>query len=192
VSGAPHTFTLGSMKLKLLTGLYLGLWITVAVVLAYFGLGIGVSPWITAAGVFVAFFFINGSLAYHFRSRQLRREGQTPPRYINYLFQTDKFNFNEPTQVPALVRIVLGLIVSFGAALFLFAGGVFILAHQSSRHLLAGCILFSLGAAFAYVGYRVIRMNHPSRRLFGRDRDVGLPNNSPQPTANDAAAERPR
>lgn len=178
------------MKLRLLVGLYLGLWVTLAVVLAYFGMAVGVSPWVTVGGVFVTFFFINGSLAYVFRSRQLKREGRTPPSYINYVFQTDRFN--QPAQVPALVRIALGLIVIFGAALFLFAGGVFMLTHKSSGQLFAGCLLFSLGAAFAYVGYRVIRMNHPSRRLFGRDRDLGLPNNSQQPTANDAAAERPR
>jgi len=178
------------MKLRLLVALYLALWVAVAVVLAYFGTAVGASPWVTAGGVFVAFFFINGSLAYVFRSRQLKREGQTPPSYINYLFQTDKFN--EPRRVPALIRIALGLIVSFGAALFVFAGGIFILAHKSSGELFAGCILFSLGAAFAYVGYRVIRMNHPNRRLFGRDRDVALPDNSLQPTANNAAAERLR
>lgn len=178
------------MKLKLLVAMYLGSWVGLAAVLAYFGVGIGVPVWATAVSVFVVFFFVNGSLAYVYRSRHLKREGQTPPGYVNYLFQTQKIS--DPVQVPAPVRVALGLIVAFGAALFVLAGGVLILGAKNSGQLLAGCILLALGSAFAYVAYRVIRMSRPGRRLFGADRDLGLPNNSLQPTPNDGAAERPR
>ena len=151
----------------------MGSWVGLATVLAYFGVGIGVPVWATAALVFVAFFFINGSLAYVLRSRQLKREGQTPPAYFNYLFQTQKIK--DPIQVPALVRVAMGSIVAFGAALFVFAGVVLILGAKSSGHLFAACVLLSLGLAFAYVAYRVFRLSRPARRLFGADRDLELP-----------------
>jgi hypothetical protein len=178
------------MKLKLVVTLYLGFWVGIAAVLAYFGVGIGVPVWATAVSISVVFFIVNGSLAYVYRSRQLKREGQMPPGYVNYLFQTQKIS--DPIQVPATVRVALSLIVAFGAALFVFAGGVLILGAKNSSQLLAGCILLALGLAFAYVAYRVIRMSRSGRRLFGADRDLGAPNHSLQPTPNDGAAERPR
>jgi hypothetical protein len=149
--------------LKLYTAIYLGFWIALAVVVAY----LGNSPWLSVGAVFITFFFVNGSLAYVLRSRQLRREGKTPPRYLAYLFQTHKIG--QPTIVPAPIRITLGSIVILGGALFVFGGGVFVVGFDRLAVFLVGCLFLLLGAAFVYVGYRVIRMNQPNRRLFGSD-----------------------
>ena len=157
---------------------------------AYFGVSIGVPAWATVVAVFVVFFFVNGSLAYVGRTRQLKREGQTPPAYASYLFQTQKLG--QPITIPAPVRVALGLVVVFGAALFVLSGGIFILAAEHSGQVVGGSLFLTLGGAFAYVGHRVIRMNRPNRRLFGADREAALPNNPMQPTPSNGSAERPR
>ena len=176
------------MKLKLLVLLYLGLWVSLGAVLAYFGVAVGIPVWATAVTAFVVFFFVNGTAAYVLRSRQLRREGKTPPAYARYMFQTQEIN--GPIPIPGAVRVVLGLIVILGAGLFILGGGVFLFAFERPGYLVAGCLFLVLGLAFAYVGYRVIRMNRPNQRLFGKDREPGLPSNAPQPTPNGSAAER--
>ena len=176
--------------IRLYTAIYLGFWVALAVTIAYFGTTAGVSPWLSASLVFIAFFFINGSLTYLFLSRRLKGQGKTPPPFLQYLFQTEKLN--QPTPVPTPVRVVLGLIVIFGGALFILGGGVFVSNFDRAAVLLVGFAFLFLGFAFLYVGYRVIRMNRPNRRLFGPDRVTGLPDNSLQPTPNDGAAERTR
>jgi hypothetical protein len=154
------------------------------------GAEVGIPAWVNAIAVYAAFFFVTGSLAYLLRSVELRRQGQTPGAYLNYLFHTQ--NIHEPIPVPAPIRLALGLVVLLGAGLFVFAGGVFVYAVKGTGTLIAGSILLSLGLVFAYVGYRVVRMNRPGRRLFGADREPPLPNTALQPTPNGGAAERPR
>ena len=158
------------MKIKLLVALYLGIWIGLGAVVAYFGEKNGVAAWVSAVVTFVVFFFVNGTLAYIFKTRQLKREGKIPPAYASFMFQTQ--NINQPMQVPSLVRVALGLVVIVGAGLFMFAGGVLVVAAKQSGYLVGGGILLLLGTAFAYVGYRVVRMSRPGRRLFGADRDA--------------------
>jgi hypothetical protein len=138
-------------------------------VVAHIGEKYGVSIWVSAVATFVVFFFVNGTLAYVLRARQLKREGKAPPAYTSFMFQTQ--SINQPMQVPSLVRVALGLVVILGAGLFVFAGGVLVFAAKHSGYVIGGGILLLLGATFAYVGYRVIRMNRPGRRLFGADQN---------------------
>lgn len=157
------------MRTKLLTILYLGLWLGVGAVVVYGGAAAGASPWLMAALAFVVFFWTNGSLAYFHRSRQLKRQGQQPPSYVQYLFQLDKagqsYEIGRPVQLPALIRIALGLIVIFGGILFVFGGAVFL--RGSIREWIVAGFFIPLGAAFIYVGYRVLRMRAPDQRLLG-------------------------
>jgi hypothetical protein len=178
------------VKVKLVIVLYLGLWIYLGIVLVPLGAEVGMPAWVSAITLFATFFFVTGSLAYLLRSVELRRQGKTPPPYLNYLFHTP--NIHEPIPVPALVRLAIGLVVLLGAGLFVFVGGVLVYAVTGTGPLIAGGILLSLGLVFAYVGYRVIRMNRPGRRLFGADAEPPLPNTALQPTPNGGAAERPR
>jgi hypothetical protein len=178
------------VKVKLVIVLYLGLWIYLGILLVPLGAEVGIPVWAGAITVYATFFVVTGSLAYLLRSVELRRQGQTPPSYLNYLFHTP--NIHEPIPVHALVRLALGLVVLLGAGLFVFAGGVLMYAVKGTGAVIAGGILLSLGLVFAYVGYRVIRMNQPGRRLFGADREPPLPNTALQPTPNGGAAERPR
>lgn len=183
-------WTLGSVKVKLVIVLYLGLWIYFGMLLVPLGADVGIPVWVGAIAVYTTFFFVTGSLAYLLRSVEFKRQGQTPPRYLNYLFRTP--SIHEPIPIPALVRFGLGLVVLLGGGLFAFAGGVLMYAVKGTGALIAGGIVLSLGLVFAYVGYRVIRMNRPARRLFGADREPPLPSTALQPTPNAGAAERPR
>jgi hypothetical protein len=178
------------VKVKLVIVLYLGLWIYLGILLVPLGTEVGIPAWVGVIAAYATFFFVTGSLAYLLRSVELKRQGQTAPRYLNYLFHTP--NIHQPILVPALVRLALGLVVLFGGGLFVFAGGVLMYAVKGTGALIAGAIVLSLGLVFAYVGYRVIRMNRPARRLFGADREPPLPNTALQPTPNGGAAERPR
>lgn len=94
------------MKIELLVALYLGIWVGVGAMVAHFGEQNGVTTWVSAVATFVVFFFVNGTLGYPLRSRQLKREGKTPPGYANFMFQTQKIN--QPMQVPSLVRMHWG------------------------------------------------------------------------------------
>lgn len=154
------------MKAKHIAASYIALWFAVAAVIAYLGAKAGQSPWLIGGGVLALFFFINGAIAYLLRSRQLRREGKQPPTYIEYLFQTGKREAVQPLQLPALIRIALGLLVIFGAVLFIFGGGVFILNFDRFAVLIVGLSFLILGVAFAYIGYRVI-LAKGERRLLG-------------------------
>lgn len=224
------------MSKKLFTAIYLGLWAALGAVLVYVGVSAGQSPWLMAGAVFVAFYFINGFLAYFIRARQFRGQGKPPPQFIKFLFPTEKFV--EPVQFPAAIHVALGLTVILGGALLVYGGGVFVFGFKRP----IGWLLISLGAAFVYVGYRVIRMRQAGRHLFGpldfriagyviallsvstlffgivrrdyytalgalsgglmaywaykssRDSNRGTtpPNDPPQPTPHDSAAERTR
>jgi hypothetical protein len=177
------------VKLKLVIGLYLGFWIGLGILLVPQAAKVGVPAWATAGTVLAVFVLVNGSLAYLVHSRELRRKGQTPPPYLNYLFQTQ--NINEPIPIPTLVRVALGLVVFLGAALFVFVGGVLVFAAKGTGEFIGGSILLSLGLIFSYVGYRVIRMNRPGRRLFGADREHPLPNSAAQSDAFRSALNAP-
>jgi MFS family permease len=158
------------MNSKVIAVFYIALWVGVAAVLAYLGAAAGYSPWMIGGGVLVAFFFINGSLAYVFRSRQLRREGKQPPTYAKYLFQTEKFQagqLSEPMRFPAPIRVALGLIVTLGGAFFIVGGGLFVFHFDRLSVLVIGLCFVALGIAFAYLGYRVFIMGKRGRRLLG-------------------------
>ena len=169
------------MTTTLLGATYLGIWAALAAGCIYGGMAAGHSPLVMAGLVFVMFFVVNGCLAYFLRSRQLRLQGEQPPRFVNYLFQTDKLG--QPLKFPSAIRVSLGLVVIFGGALFVFGGGVFVFSgFDRLATLLVGFFFVSLGTAFAYVGYRVIRMSRPGQRLFGSDQEVVPPNPAPQRT----------
>jgi hypothetical protein len=153
---------------KLVIAIYLSFWVGVAAAAAYFGPVAGAPSWLAAGLVFIAFFFVNGSLAYLFRARQLRRQGKAPPRYLDFMIPPA--GLHQPVRFPAPIRIMLGLIVIFGGVLFLFGGGTFVVYADRAGIGIVGAVFLSLGLAFLYVGYRVIRMNRPGRRLFGPDR----------------------
>jgi hypothetical protein len=169
---------------KLVVAIYLAFWVAVAATAAYFGPAAGVPAWLSVGLVFITFFFVNGSLAYLFSARQLRRQGESPPRYVDFMLSP--WSLHQPVRFPAPIRIALGLIVIFGGVLFVFAGGTFVVHVDRTGIWVVGAVFLLLGLAFLYVGYRVIRMNRPERRLFGPDRTV------PPPAQESSAAGRVR
>jgi hypothetical protein len=109
---------------------------------------------------------VSGTLAYRYRARQMRAAGQEPPSYLAYLFRPLAAVFATPVttrvSIPRPLRILLGIIVSVGGLFFLFIAAM-MLAPNENRHS-SPLIMFSmvgilgaLGAAFAYMGVRLIR-----------------------------------
>src|SRR5436853_236903 len=84
--GKPRTLGDMNKRLGLALAAYLALWAAVAGGIIYGIVRAGYSTWIAVAGAFLLFVFVNGSLAYRARVRQLRIEGKEVPRYLQYLF----------------------------------------------------------------------------------------------------------
>ncbi len=42
------------------------------------------TTWIVVIGAVVVLFFLNGTLSYIYRARQMRSEGKEPPPYLRY------------------------------------------------------------------------------------------------------------
>ena len=129
------------------------------------------STWIIVGAAVLALFVVNAVFAYRYRSRQMRSQGQEPPPFLVYLFFPRPF----PSRVlvPRPVRIILGVIVLSGGVFFLLIGFLlFTDRHAMQSHpvssVVAVALIATLGAAFAYVGYRLISIVNDKEQLFGR------------------------
>jgi hypothetical protein len=140
---------------------YFALWAVVAGGAMYGIVRAGYSVPVAVACAFLLFFFVNGSLAYRARSRQLTREGKEPPRYLQYLLLPQglpKFNQEAPRSTHLIVGIAAALIGLF----FVFCA--FALAFDAewsriSQRVLAAVIciiLASMGVAFLYLAWRLL------------------------------------
>jgi hypothetical protein len=140
--------------------LFYFVWAALAAGIIYLVTDAGHSFWLAATLAYVLFIFVNGSLAYVFRARQLRREGKQPPSYLMYLFFPKGVRHN--VAVPRPLRVLLGILISLGGALFVIVGGLMLTAMDFWRmpHSIGAVamllVLLVLGAAFAYVGFRLI------------------------------------
>jgi hypothetical protein len=145
---------------------YLGLWIVIAAGVIFAFAALGQPLWLSANVAFLFFIVVNGTLAYRYRSRQMRAAGQEPPSYLVYLLRPFATLFATPVttrvSIPKSVRILLGIMISAGGLFFLFIAAT-MLAQDGSRHspplvifALVG-VLGILGTAFSYIGIRLIR-----------------------------------
>lgn len=129
------------------------------------------TTWIAVIVVVVVLFFLNGSLAYLYRSRQMRSQGKVPPSYLRYMFFPVSFYSRVP--MPRPLRWALGLIVLGGGVLIILLGAVLAVIVDLSQipHPVGAVVAFSvfilLGAAIGYVGLRMLRMKHENDPLLG-------------------------
>jgi hypothetical protein len=147
------------MKTRVLVALYLVLWATIAAGVIYVAMRAGHSVWVAAPLAYLLFILVNGSLAYFFRARQLRREGKQLPSFLMYVFFPKGVRYT--VSVPRPIRVVLGSIIFLGG-LFLMLGGLMLASLDFLRApypfgAAAMLLVFvAMGAAFTYIGFRVI------------------------------------
>jgi hypothetical protein len=142
--------------------LYLAAWLGVAVVVIHLAMAAGHSFWLAALLAYAIFFFVNGSLAYRVRARQLREQGEQPPPFLVYLLFPRSFSLREKVRVPRPVRLVLGIVIIVGGVFFV-ATGTLILANldfSKIAHPLGAVVMLValsvLGLAIAFVGWRLM------------------------------------
>ena len=139
---------------------YLGLLVAIVATVMYIATAVGLSLWLAAVLAFAIFFFVNGSLAYVSRARQLRGQGEQPPRFLVYLFYPRPFS--SAVAMPRALRVLLGVVILAGGGLFVITGGLILTNLDFSRiprpigAVAMLLVLAILGLAFAYVGYRLI------------------------------------
>lgn len=118
--------------------------------------------WTTIIYILLGLFLLNGTIAYYFRSRQMKQQGLKPQNYLAYLFYPNRKLLSEKVWMPTSLRLVLGLIIFISGALFIFFGIVILKDFQIGQNgifslLLLLLIFIGLGSIFGYVGIRLIR-----------------------------------
>ena len=148
-------------RLRLAIAAYSALWAAIAGSIIYGVMRAGYSALVGVTAAFLAFIFVNGSLAYVARARQLRREGKEPPRYFHYLFLPQGVpKFRE--EAPRSTHVLVGVAAALTGVFFLFCGVALALDGDWSRvsqPLLVATIcivLAGIGVAFLYLAWRLL------------------------------------
>jgi hypothetical protein len=153
------------MTKRIAIAVYLSLWIVIAAGVIFAITALGQSLWLAAGLAFLLFVVVNGTLAYRYRSRQVRAADQEPPSYLIYLLKPFATTFATPVtarvSVPRPLRIFLGIIVFVGGLFFLLIAAMLVQAENRHAQPLivfaAVGIIGVLGVAFSYMGIRLIR-----------------------------------
>ncbi len=148
-------------RLPLALAAYLALWAAIAGGIIYGTVRAGYPVWTAVASAFLLFVFVNGSLAYRARVRQLSLEGKAPPRYFQYVF----FPQGLPKlkqEAPRSTHLLVGIAAALTGVFFVFCGVALAFDAEWSRisqPLLAVAIcivLASIGTAFLYLSWRLL------------------------------------
>jgi hypothetical protein len=111
---------------------YLAVWATVAGGVIYGIVRAGYSGWVGVTAAFLLFGFVNGSLAYRGRARQLRLEGKEPPPYLRYLFfPQGSPKFKE--EAPRFDHLLVGIAAALTGLFFVFCGAALAFDAKWSR-----------------------------------------------------------
>ena len=153
--------------------IYVGVCVAIAAAVIYFVSAAGYSFWLGIVAAFVVLFLVNGSLAYRFRARQLRLQGQEPPPFLLYLFYPKPISFSERVPLARPFRALLGIVILIGGAFLVLTGTVILLNLDFAKlphplgAAIATIVLASIGVGIAYVGIRlmVVKDDEP---MFGR------------------------
>jgi protein-S-isoprenylcysteine O-methyltransferase Ste14 len=107
------------------------------------------------------FLFLNGSLAYIAKVRQLRSEGKEPPKYFQSIFfPQGRPKFKEAA--PRSTHFLVGVAAAITGAFFVFCGIALAFEAQWSRIsepfiVAAICVaLAGIGVAFLYLAWRLL------------------------------------
>jgi len=131
--------------------------------------------WLTVIAIVMVLFVGNAALAYRYRSRKLRSEGNEPPSFLVYLFFPKASSFKEPVPFPRPLRALVGAVVFIGGAFFVLTGGLILFNLDFSKithpaGAVIGLLALALvGVGIAYVGIRLIVMKN-DEPMFGRKR----------------------
>jgi hypothetical protein len=138
---------------------YLAIWTSLAACIVYGTVQAGYPAWVAVVSTFLLFVFVNGSLAYTARARQLRLEGKEPPPYVTFLFFPQGFpKFKE--QAPKFDHVLVGIAAAVTGLFFLFCGAGLAFGADwpriSQPILLASIclVLGGIGAVFLYLALR--------------------------------------
>jgi len=166
------------MNIRTIFAFYITLWVAVASGVIYGIVVIGTSAglalrysvglgWIVVA---LLFLFVNGSVAYRFRSRLLRLEGKTPPPYLQYIFFRKGFdNFkkelspkNLKNEAPRSLQIIVGILTAITGMFFVGCGVALALDAEYShiQHPIQAILSFmpiaSIGCALLYLAWKMM------------------------------------
>jgi hypothetical protein len=146
-------------RLAFATAAYLGFWTVVAGGIIYGVVQTGYSSWVGVVSAFLLFVFVNGSLAYRARVRQLTLEGKGPPSYLRYLLFPQGYpKFKEPA--PRFEHFLVGTAALLIGLFLLFCGVALAFDAEWSRIsqpiLVASicAIIAGIGALFLYFAWR--------------------------------------
>src|SRR2546426_11320328 len=112
--------------------------------------------WIAVIVIVVGLLVLNAALAYRYRSRQLRSQGQEPPPFLVYLFFPRPFKLTSPVWAPRPVRLFLGGVLLISGIFFVLTGGVILANLDLSKlpHPVGAVVMLlllsALGLAIAY------------------------------------------
>jgi hypothetical protein len=153
-------------RLGLALAAYFAIWASVAAGIVYGVVQAGYPAWAAVVSAFLLFVFVNGSLAYTARARQLRLEGKEPQPYFKFLFFPKGFpKFKE--QAPKFDHLLVGIAAAITGLFFLFCGvGLAFGADWSriSQPMLVASIclvLAGIGAVFLYLAWRAFAFTRP-------------------------------
>jgi len=159
------------MNPTVIRGAYLALWALVAAAVMYGVIAAGYSFWLAALLAYLLFFFVNGSLAYRYRARKLRQQGEEPPPFLVYLFFPKRVNFKDRVPLPRPFRILLGIFVFVGGGFLVLTGILLLFTLNPSQvphpvgAVIALCVLAGIGVGIVYVGVRLIVMKNDEPML---------------------------
>jgi hypothetical protein len=138
---------------------YFAIWASVVAGIVYGIVQLGYPAWGAVISAFLLFVFVNGSLAYRARARQLRLEGKEPPPYLKFLFFPQGFpKFKE--KATKFDHFVVGIAATITSLFFFFCGAGLALGADWSRvsqpMLVASIclVLAGIGALFLYLAWR--------------------------------------
>ena len=154
------------MNKRVALTLYLALWAALSAGVISGMTWAGCPFWIALPSAYLIFMLLNGSLAYRFRARQLKREGKEAPSYLRYLFLGRRI-FRLTDDAPLSTHRFVGAAAALAGAFFVFCGVALALHGEwslVSHPFIAASIcliLAGIGAAFLYFAWRLFTYRKP-------------------------------
>ncbi len=140
--------------------LYLALWAALSAGVIFGMTQAGYPLWVAAVSAYFLFLFLNNSLAYWIRARQLKREGKEAPAYLRYILLPGGIpKFKE--EAPRSTHVMVGVAAALIGAFLVFCGTALAFDGEWSRMphpLMAATICLvvtGIGAALLYLAWRL-------------------------------------
>lgn len=148
------------MNKHLAVTLYLALWVAFSAIVIYGMYHAGLPLWASLGTAYFLFVFLNGTLAYRFRVKQLRSMGKEAPPYLKYIF-LPKGAKTFKDKAPRSTHIITAIAAALMGAFFMFCGVALSVDAEWShikQPLIAASLclgLIAIGAFFLYLAWRI-------------------------------------